>query len=142
MNNQQNTNISNGMNPVIHFELPAEDAKRMNEFYTKVFGWQTQTMGPEMGDYIVVTTTEIDEATKRPRMSGAINGGFFKKSEKNSNPTVVIAVDDIKASMEMVKQAGGTIVSGPDAIPGVGDYVAFTDTEGNRVAMLQPSPMM
>jgi uncharacterized protein len=25
-------------------------------------------------------------------------------------------------------------------IPGVGQYVSFTDTEGNRVSMLQPVP--
>jgi predicted enzyme related to lactoylglutathione lyase len=25
-------------------------------------------------------------------------------------------------------------------IPGVGRYVSFTDTEGNRVSMLQPIP--
>ena len=28
----------------------------------------------------------------------------------------------------------------PADIPGVGRYVAFTDTEGNRVSMLQPVP--
>ena len=33
------------MNPVIHFEMPAEDKKRMSNFYTNVFGWQTQQMG-------------------------------------------------------------------------------------------------
>ena len=39
------------MNPVIHFEMPAEDKKRMSDFYTNVFGWQTQQLGPEMGEY-------------------------------------------------------------------------------------------
>ena len=29
------------MNPVVHFEMPAVDRKRMCEFYTKVFGWKT-----------------------------------------------------------------------------------------------------
>lgn len=28
----------------------------------------------------------------------------------------------------------------PMDIPGVGQYVSFTDTEGNRVSMLQPVP--
>lgn len=26
------------MNPVVHFEMPAEDSKRMIEFYSNVFG--------------------------------------------------------------------------------------------------------
>ena len=29
------------MNSVVHFEMPAEDQKRMADFYTKVFGWKT-----------------------------------------------------------------------------------------------------
>ncbi len=48
------------MNPVVHFEMPAEDSKRMAEFYTKAFGWKAQHMGPEMGEYVVVQTTETD----------------------------------------------------------------------------------
>ena len=35
------------MNPVVHFEIPAEDRNRMVEFYTRVFGWQAQMLGPE-----------------------------------------------------------------------------------------------
>src|SRR6266699_3572488 len=50
------------MNPVVHFEIPAEDRNRMAEFYTRVFGWRTQMLGPEMGSYVVVTTTEVDES--------------------------------------------------------------------------------
>ena len=34
------------MNPVVHFEMPAEDRNRMKEFYAKAFGWQMQHSGP------------------------------------------------------------------------------------------------
>lgn len=37
------------MNPVVHFEMPAEDRKRLSKFYSSVFGWKMQEMGPEMG---------------------------------------------------------------------------------------------
>jgi predicted enzyme related to lactoylglutathione lyase len=47
------------MNPVVHFEMPAEDRKCMADFYTNVFGWKTQMLGPEMGDYVLATTTEV-----------------------------------------------------------------------------------
>jgi len=49
------------MNPVVHFEMPAEDRKRMSEFYAKTFGWRTTQLGPEMGDYVLVQTDETDE---------------------------------------------------------------------------------
>jgi predicted enzyme related to lactoylglutathione lyase len=64
------------IDPVVHFEMPAEDRKRMADFYITAFGWQTQMLGPEMGDYVLATTTESDE-TGRPKNPGAINGGFF-----------------------------------------------------------------
>jgi hypothetical protein len=37
-----------------------------------------------------------------------------------------------------VRNAGGQVLGEPMDIPGVGTYVSFFDTEGNRVSMLQP----
>ena len=125
------------MNPVVHFEMPAEDRKRMSEFYSKTFGWQTQQLGPDMGNYVLVMTTESDD--KGPKKPGAINGGFFTKSDDMpaQYPSVVIAVDDIGQAMKKVAQSGGEVLGEPMDIPGVGKYVAFFDTEGNRVSMMQ-----
>ncbi len=36
-------------------------------------------------------------------------------------------------------EAGGKILIKPMEIPGIGLYVSFKDTEGNRVGMLEPS---
>jgi len=134
--------MSKTMNPVVHFEMPAEDRKRMAQFYTKAFGWQTQMLGPDMGDYVTVTTTESDD--KGPKTPGAINGGFFPKKEDwpAQYPSVVISVDDIELSMKKVSDAGGKVLGEPMEIPGVGQYVSFSDTEGNRVSMLQPREQM
>ncbi len=128
------------MNPVVHFEMPAENKKRMINFYSKVFGWQTQMMGHDMGEYVVVTTTESDKKSGRPITPGAINGGFYLKTDDqmNQHPSVVIAVNNIQESMRKTKAAGGKIHGKPDDIPGVGKYVSFIDTESNRVSMLQP----
>jgi predicted enzyme related to lactoylglutathione lyase len=51
----------------------------------------------------------------------------------------VIAVDDIRESMKEIIAGGGKVLGEPMDIPGVGSYVSFTDTEGNRVSVLQPS---
>ena len=42
--------------------------------------------------------------------------------------------------MTKVAEAGGKVLGEPMQIPGVGQYVAFVDTEGNRVSMLQRLP--
>jgi len=131
------------MNSVVHFEMPAEDRNRVASFYTKAFGWRTQMLGEDMGNYVIATTTELDE-NGLPKRPGAINGGFFQKTKDMpaQYPSVVIAVDDIKESMKKVMDAGGKVLGEPMEIPGVGLYVSFFDTEGNRVSMLQPSQRM
>ena len=124
-------------NPVVHFELPAEDRKRMVDFYKKVFGWETNQLGPEMGNYVVVMTTESDK--NGPKKPGVINGGFYQKTKEmgETHPSVVIAVDDIKEHIKVVEKSGGKVLGHPVEIPGVGWYAAFIDTEGNKLSMLQ-----
>ena len=131
------------MDPVVHFEMPYEDPKRMTSFYATAFGWETKMMGEDSGNYVLATTTPISESG-RPVAPGAINGGFYpkKKDWPAQYPSVVIAVDDIRESMKKVAKAGGKVLGEPAEIPGVGRYVSFHDTEGNRVSMLQPNPGM
>ena len=125
-------------NPVVHFEMPYEDAARVSEFYSKTFGWNMHQLGSEMMGYITAGTAETDE-NRMVKRAGAINGGFFqKKPDVPVYPSVVISVEDIKEAMEKVASAGGKVLEGPMEIPGIGSYATFSDTEGNRVSMLQP----
>ncbi len=125
------------MDPVIHFELPCNDRQRLARFFEAAFGWKMQMLGPEMGNYVVVTTAESDAHAKG--MRGAINGGFFTKTPEMPAqfPGIVVGVKDIRASMKKVADAGGQVLGEPMDIPTVGAYVAFLDTEGNRSSMLQ-----
>lgn len=128
------------MDPVVHFELPCDDRERIVRFYAQAFGWTCELLGPEMGHYVVVTTADRDAIPDGHR--GAIGGGFFpRRADMPAQvPGVVIAVQDIRAGMRRVADAGGQVLGEPMPIPGVGDYVAFLDTEGNRGSMLQPRP--
>ena len=125
------------MNAVVHFELPYDNRDRIAHFYQSAFGWKMQMLGPEMGNYVVTTTAEKDAIPDG--MRGAINGGFFPRdtSKPAQHPSVVVGVPDILAAMKAVKDAGGEVLGTPMEIPGVGQYVAFNDTEGNRLSMLQ-----
>src|SRR5687768_18175079 len=128
------------MNPVVHFEMAAEDRKRMSDFYSNVFGWKTTVFGEEMGGYVLANSTEVDEKTGRPKIPGAINGGFYQKmpDQAFNAPSVVISVDNLAEHMKKVTDGGGKILGEPQDIPGIGKWVSFIDTEGNRVSMLQP----
>lgn len=130
------------MDPVVHFQMPAKDTTRMSRFYGEAFGWLSEQMGAEMGGYTVVTTTP-NGPDGRPATAGAINGGFYPRPEDPAGqaPGIVIAVQDIERSIAAVEQAGGRMAAGAEEIPGVGLFASFFDTEGNRVAMLQPNPL-
>jgi predicted enzyme related to lactoylglutathione lyase len=133
------------MNPVVHFEFPYDDAARIQRFYQAAFGWEMQQYGPEMGNYVVCTTARPGGISRgMPNaVPGAINGGFYERRADwpAQYPSVVIAVEDIRAAMKRVTDAGGEVLGEPMMIPTVGDYVSFYDTEKNRVSLLQPLPM-
>lgn len=125
--------------PVVHFEMPYRDGARASRFYAEAFGWQIQALGEAMGHYMMVTTATQDSA-EPGTFRGVINGGLFPFDANSpmQQPSVVIGVDDLPAAMARVRAAGGEVLGEPMAIPGVGDYVSFVDTEGNRHSMLQP----
>jgi len=136
--------VAKEIDPVVHFEMPAEDRKRMAKFYTKAFGWQMQMLGEDMGNYVLATTAAELDKKGRPKKNGIINGGFYIKDKDKpaQYPSVVIAVDSIKRSMNKVTKAGGEVIGEPMEIPGFGMYVSFFDTEGNRVAIMEPTMEM
>jgi uncharacterized protein len=127
------------MDSVVHFEMPYDDRDRMADFYESAFGWRSQKLGPEMGNYVVAMTTELGPDAPN---GCAINGGFFQRpaDPAGQHPSVVVAVQDIREAMTRITAAGGTVLGEPMDIPGVGQYVSFRDTEGNRVSALQPLP--
>jgi hypothetical protein len=128
------------MNPVVHFEMPYQDAKRVAKFYTQAFGWQMSLLGEQMGNYVLASTSEADKKG-HPKEKGKINGGFFPKSPNADTPNLVLATDNLKNAMKRVEKAGGKLIGEPMEIPGYGRYISFTDTEGNRAALMEPFMM-
>lgn len=129
------------MNPVVHFELPFRDAKRISQFYAACFGWQLTALGEESDAYILAKTAITDAKPGFP--AGSIDGGFFpvKPDWPMQYPSIVIGVEDITETIQKIKQEGGTVLGDPMPIPGFGIYVSFVDTEGNRNSVIQPQGM-
>jgi len=125
------------MNPVVHFEMPYKDAKRLSRFYSNVFGWNMLYL-PKMGSYVLATTSPLDKKGMHKK-KGAINGGFYPITKDDKIPHLVISVDNLEKHMEIVKKSGGKLSGKPMDISGIGKFVMFKDSEGNRVGMLQPS---
>ncbi len=123
------------MDQVVHFEIPTDDLARAKRFYGSAFGWQLQTM-EEMA-YTIVMTTPVDERTQRPKEPGAINGGMMQRSTETSTPVITIGVDSVDDSLKKVEAGGGSVVTPRTAIPGMGAFAYFKDTEGNVLGLFE-----
>lgn len=120
------------MNPVVHFEIPAEDMQRAEKFYREVFGWQMNKM---MDDYIIATTIDSDE--NGPTKPGGINGAIAKKSDTYQHPDIVIEVPSLEDYLEKVKTYDCEVVTEPTAVAEMGRFAMFKDTEGNMTGLWQ-----
>jgi predicted enzyme related to lactoylglutathione lyase len=117
------------MPKIVHCELPFDDAQRANKFYSDVFGWNSSKWdGPV--EYYLQETGGDDEPYG---IGGAL---IARQSALNDGGTlVVIGVEDLDAYTQKVAAAGCEIVTPRTAVPSVGWFVNFRDTEGNVVGM-------
>ena len=111
------------------FEMPADDVRRVSEFYSKVFGWET----PPMGDDATFALTVAADENGNPTEVGGINGGFHKRAgASDAGPVINIHVDDIDAKLRAVEAAGGRVIQPRTEVGEYGLSMAlFSDTEGN-----------
>ena len=115
---------------VVHFDLYASDPERASKFYADTFGWKFEKWeDPTMKmEYWLVMTGEKD--------TPGINGGMSKKSDIPRN-VLTIDVSDIDAYVEKIKKNGGQITMAKTAIPKVGWFATWKDSEGELMSIMQ-----
>jgi predicted enzyme related to lactoylglutathione lyase len=122
------------MGRVVHFEITADDVARAKKFY-EIFDWDINDAPmPGLGSmkYMIAKTGKEDEMGT----DGAIMTREFRKE-----PTIIwVAVDDLDEMVEKVKQAGGKTAGDKQQVPGIGDTIYVTDTEGNTIGLIQALP--
>jgi len=125
-----------GMDKVVHFEIPVDDAARAREFYGSAFDWDLNEADMGGGNmYTTVTTTDIDQATRLPTEPGAINGGLMRRTADTPAPVITIGVTSIDESLKKVEAGGGSTVQPRTEIPQMGAFAYFKDSEGNVVGL-------
>jgi predicted enzyme related to lactoylglutathione lyase len=122
------------MNPVIHFELPADNVDRAKKFYGDIFDWKVNDM-PEM-NYAIFITTETDEKSG-PVKPGEINGGLAKRGQAITVPSFAISVPDIDVYLKKITAAGGKVLQPKTSVGGMGFMAYFSDPEGNVLSLWQ-----
>lgn len=116
--------------PIIHFEIPADDLARAQQFYKQAFGWKISD--PWKMDYYLVETRKNGEG---------INGGLMKRKMPGQPFMNYIGVKSMDEALAKVQAAGGTITLPKTEIgANMGWIAAFQDTEGNMLGFHQAPP--
>jgi predicted enzyme related to lactoylglutathione lyase len=119
-------------NPVVHFEIPADDVARAKRFYENVFGWTIQQfpMPPGGPEYYGVTTRKEGEA--------GIDGGLMKRNMPGQPFANYVSVKSIDDFMDRVQSNGGSnVMPRQEIAPGMGWIAVFRDPEGNLMGLYQ-----
>ena len=124
------------MDPIVHFELPVDDMARAKKFYGSIFGWNLSDFPmPDGSTYVGVHTTPIDEKTRMPLKTGAINGGIVKRSKETLHPIFAINVSSVDDYVKKIEKSGGSVAVPKKEIMGMGYYAYIKDPEGNVIGL-------
>ena len=110
-------------NPVVHFEVIGKDGKKLQEWYSSIFGWSINADNPM--NYGIVEA------------QGSGIGGGVGQGDGSTSVTVYIAVDDPQAQLDKVESLGGKTVMPVTEIPGMVTLAQFADPEGNVVGIVK-----
>lgn len=119
-----------GLGHGVWIELATPDPEAALAFYGALFGWAAAGAMPmgEMGDYTFLSAGEV-----RP---GAVMSSATTRAP--ARWTWYVQVADIDAAVAAATSRGGTLVQGPDQIPG-GDFSAsLTDLHGHAIGLVGP----
>ncbi|WP_285917990.1 VOC family protein [Actinomadura opuntiae] len=110
-------------------ELASPDVKASGAFYCRLFGWYVYTLTvPELGDYDVFTLGDV----QGPEVAG------MQSLADDAQPpswTCYFRTDDIDATLDTIKAAGGAELVPPTDVSDLGRMALCTDPEGADFAL-------
>lgn len=123
---------------ILHTMLRVGDMQRSIEFYTKVLGMKLlRTSDNEEYKYSLAFVGFGDES------SGAVieltyNWGISEYEMGTAFGHIALGVDDVAATCEAIKQAGGKVVREAGPVKGGSTIIAFVeDPDGYKIELIQ-----
>lgn len=113
---------------VVHFEINADNPLRAKSFYENVFNWKIEKWEGPMEYWVIDAGDEIEEG---------INGGLQKRVESEDQIFNYIKVPSVDKVSKKIEENGGKLVSTKIAVPGIGYFYMFKDTEGNKLGIME-----
>jgi len=127
-----------GKNPVVHFEIPADNPEELAKFYASLFDWKIEKAPGEF-DYWMISTVDTDESGM-PSQAGGINGGMAGRMSPEQRPMNYVMVDDVDAYVARAASLGAQVAMGKAPIPGMGWLAQLVDPDGNLFGVWAVDP--
>ncbi len=108
-------------------ELSTSDLQSALQFHTQQFGWklgQTMPMG-DMGDYQMFDLGDTPIGGMMKSAAGAPTAWRF-----------YFRVSSLQDAMQRTEQGGGSVIHGPQEVPGDDEIVIATDPQGAVFALV------
>jgi predicted enzyme related to lactoylglutathione lyase len=117
-------------------ELITTDFETAKQFYSNLFGWQTQTRAAGARSY----------TTFKPKKSSLESGGIQPLhgplqetlSENGSQWLASFAVENFEQSLHKAQRLGATLKTPPAEVPNVGRYAVLEDPQGALFSLVSP----
>ena len=114
--------------PVVHFEILGKDAKKLQDFYAKLFDWKIDANNP------------MSYGLVEPNEGGPLpgpGGGIAASMDGRSYVTVYVQVVDLNETLKQAERLGGKAVMQPMDVPGGPTIAQLADPEGNLIGLIK-----
>ena len=116
-------------NKVVHFEVIGKDGKKLQEFFSGLFGWTVDANNPM--NYGMVDASQA-----------GIGGGIASDQPGGAGHlTFYVEVEDLAATLSKAESLGGKTLMPPMAVPGGPEIAMLADPEGHVVGILKAGSM-
>src|SRR5438128_9608353 len=112
--------VASTVGKFVWHEQVSSDPKQAQDFYTQLFGWDTEVFKPGEFDYAMISS------------GGQSHGGFGKAMEGAPPPHWLshVRVESLEETIEKAKSAGGKLAAGPFEMGGGGGIAIICDPQG------------
>jgi uncharacterized protein len=117
--------------PVTHFEIIGKDGKKLQDYYSQLFGWEIDANNPMQ--YGIISREGNTNA-----QGAGIGGGVGPGPEGYpGHVTVYVEVPDVEAALARAEQLGGSRLMGPDKVMENLEIGQFADPEGHVIGVMR-----
>ncbi len=114
-------------NPIVHFEIMGKNGKKLQEFYSNLFGWKIDANNPM--NYGLAFTKDGQTG---------IDGGIGQTDERRPPyVTCYAAVEGIQSYLDKAVKLGASIVVPVTVVPNTVTFCLFKDPDGNTFGIIE-----